>query len=195
MSEMFLLQSPSPVMCPSPEYMFSPYLDHQDYGVPGEPAPVPVPVRGRSAQASPSPGPYGAYFVAPPVGTPPAAAPAYAMSPLTVQHPRSHILEPPLDGEQGPSTADIIAAQGQDYVDEKLAEYQATILLLQGRLPSLLQSRLERSWRLGPHMPNATGAVNKNMSGTCPAALKNDPKLSELRDQVTLRIPCYAATS
>lgn len=31
-----------------------------------------------------------------------------------------------------PSTADIIAQQSQDYVDEKLAEYQATIFYLQG---------------------------------------------------------------
>ncbi|XP_065079035.1 muscle-specific protein 300 kDa-like [Ochlerotatus camptorhynchus] len=34
-------------------------------------------------------------------------------------------------GEAGPSTAEIIANQSQDYVDEKLAEYQATIHLLQ----------------------------------------------------------------
>jgi hypothetical protein len=32
-----------------------------------------------------------------------------------------------------PSTADIIAQQSQDYVDEKLAEYQMTIALLQGK--------------------------------------------------------------
>nr|CAD7204629.1 unnamed protein product [Timema douglasi] len=31
----------------------------------------------------------------------------------------------------GLSTADIIASQSQDYVDEKLAEYQATIFQLQ----------------------------------------------------------------
>ncbi|KAK1127616.1 hypothetical protein K0M31_004145 [Melipona bicolor] len=31
----------------------------------------------------------------------------------------------------GPSTAEIIANQSQDYVDEKLAEYQATIQQLQ----------------------------------------------------------------
>lgn len=35
-------------------------------------------------------------------------------------------------GEAGPTTAEIIANQSQDYVDEKLAEYQATIHLLQG---------------------------------------------------------------
>jgi hypothetical protein len=37
------------------------------------------------------------------------------------------------DEEARPSTADIIAQQSQDYVDEKLAEYQATISLLQGK--------------------------------------------------------------
>lgn len=38
------------------------------------------------------------------------------------------------DGEDGPTTAQIIAAQSQDYVDERLAEYQATIQHLQGFL-------------------------------------------------------------
>lgn len=37
------------------------------------------------------------------------------------------------EDEARPSTADIIAQQSQDYVDEKLAEYQATISLLQGK--------------------------------------------------------------
>jgi hypothetical protein len=46
----------------------------------------------------------------------------------------------PLDHTQtdeessGPSTAEIIANQSQDYIDEKLAEYQATIQQLQGEL-------------------------------------------------------------
>jgi nesprin-1 len=35
--------------------------------------------------------------------------------------------------QAGLSTAAIIASQSQDYVDEKLAEYQATIHQLQGR--------------------------------------------------------------
>ncbi|OXU29071.1 hypothetical protein TSAR_011177, partial [Trichomalopsis sarcophagae] len=35
------------------------------------------------------------------------------------------------DEDSGPSTAEIIASQSQDYVDEKLAEYQATIHQLQ----------------------------------------------------------------
>lgn len=44
-------------------------------------------------------------------------------------------LEPGNQGDEeatGPSTAEIIASQSQDYVDEKLAEYQATIQQLQG---------------------------------------------------------------
>lgn len=40
----------------------------------------------------------------------------------------------PDEEEQGPSTAEIIANQSQDYIDEKLAEYQATILQLQGKI-------------------------------------------------------------
>ncbi|KAJ8673545.1 hypothetical protein QAD02_004807 [Eretmocerus hayati] len=34
--------------------------------------------------------------------------------------------------DSGPSTAEIIASQSQDYVDEELAKYQATIHQLQG---------------------------------------------------------------
>jgi hypothetical protein len=33
----------------------------------------------------------------------------------------------------GPTTAEIIANQSQDYIDEKLAEFQLTILQLQGK--------------------------------------------------------------
>lgn len=53
-------------------------------------------------------------------------------------------MEPPLpprpmiyeeEEERGPSTAEIIASQSQEgYVDEKLAEYQMTIQLLQGKI-------------------------------------------------------------
>jgi hypothetical protein len=39
----------------------------------------------------------------------------------------------PDDEESGPSTAEIIANQSQDYIDERLAEYQATIYQLQGK--------------------------------------------------------------
>ncbi|KAK9507408.1 hypothetical protein O3M35_007269 [Rhynocoris fuscipes] len=38
-----------------------------------------------------------------------------------------------MPNQDGRSTADIIAAQSQDYIDEKLAEYQATIYQLQGK--------------------------------------------------------------
>ncbi|KAF7274651.1 hypothetical protein GWI33_012696 [Rhynchophorus ferrugineus] len=37
------------------------------------------------------------------------------------------------DDDSGPTTAEIIANQSQDYIDEKLAEYQATIYQLQGK--------------------------------------------------------------
>lgn len=43
----------------------------------------------------------------------------------------------PDDEESGPSTAEIIANQSQDYIDEKLAEYQMTIYQLQGKQDSL----------------------------------------------------------
>ena len=38
------------------------------------------------------------------------------------------------DGSEGLTTAEIIASQSQDYIDEKLAEYQATIQYLQGNI-------------------------------------------------------------
>lgn len=41
--------------------------------------------------------------------------------------------------EFGPSTAEIIANQSQDYIDEKLAEYQMTILQLQGEWPLTIE--------------------------------------------------------
>ncbi|XP_049790157.1 uncharacterized protein LOC126195574 [Schistocerca nitens] len=45
-------------------------------------------------------------------------------------------LEPPGPPEDpAAQTAAIIASQSQDYVDEKLAEYQATIQQLQGKIP------------------------------------------------------------
>lgn len=57
--------------------------------------------------------------------------------PLEPPQPKSYVI---YDDEEdnGPSTAEIIAAQSQDYVDEKLAEYQATILQLQGEFISVL---------------------------------------------------------
>lgn len=46
------------------------------------------------------------------------------------------------DEEEGPSTREIIANQSQDYVDEKLAQYQYTILQLQGKCVALVCSGL-----------------------------------------------------
>lgn len=56
----------------------------------------------------------------------------YVGVPLEPPHPKSYVI---YDDEEefGPSTAEIIANQSQDYVDEKLAEYQLTILQLQGK--------------------------------------------------------------
>lgn len=52
--------------------------------------------------------------------------------PLEPPQPKSYIIYDD-DEDQGPSTAEIIANQSQDYVDEKLAEYQMTIMQLQGK--------------------------------------------------------------
>lgn len=45
--------------------------------------------------------------------------------------PKSYVIYDD-DEEEGPSTAEIIANQSQDYVDEKLLQYQFTIAQLQG---------------------------------------------------------------
>lgn len=45
--------------------------------------------------------------------------------------PRNYEVED--EEDSGPTTAEIIANQSQDYIDEKLAEYQATIYMLQGK--------------------------------------------------------------
>lgn len=49
------------------------------------------------------------------------------------QQPRTYVIYDE-EEEQGPSTREIIANQSQDYVDERLAEYQMTIYQLQGEL-------------------------------------------------------------
>lgn len=52
-------------------------------------------------------------------------------APMEPPQPRSYVIYDD-EEDQGPSTAEIIANQSQDYVDEKLAEYQMTIAQLQG---------------------------------------------------------------
>lgn len=56
----------------------------------------------------------------------------YVGVPLEPPSPKSYIIYDE-EEETGPSTAEIIANQSQDYVDEKLAEYQMTIFQLQGK--------------------------------------------------------------
>lgn len=56
---------------------------------------------------------------------------AYAECPPEPPLPKSYVIYDD-EEEEGPSTAEIIANQSQDYVDEKLAQYQITIAQLQG---------------------------------------------------------------
>lgn len=57
----------------------------------------------------------------------------YAGVPLEPPPPPRPMIYEEDEEDRGPSTAEIIAQQSQEgYVDEKLAEYQATIQLLQG---------------------------------------------------------------
>lgn len=55
----------------------------------------------------------------------------YVGAPIEPPLPKSYVVYDD-EEETGPSTREIIANQSQDYIDEKLAEYQLTILQLQG---------------------------------------------------------------
>lgn len=59
----------------------------------------------------------------------------YVGVPLEPPQPKTYIIYDE-EEEHGPSTAEIIANQSQDYVDERLAEYQMTIFQLQGKFES-----------------------------------------------------------
>lgn len=61
----------------------------------------------------------------------------YVGVPLEPPQPKTYIIYDE-EEEHGPSTAEIIANQSQDYVDERLAEYQMTIFQLQGEFFFLL---------------------------------------------------------
>lgn len=67
-----------------------------------------------------------------PVQRPP-PSPGQVLSSHPSIHPPNEYVVYDDDIEYGPSTAEIIANQSQDYIDEKLAEYQMTIMYLQGR--------------------------------------------------------------
>lgn len=131
------------------------------------PGPAPVqPVSPHQNMVSPSPigvnGPKP--YVRPPFSPPPISNNYSRASPIVCQTPPEYLysapapyeparydfvgapLEPPQpkqyiiyddEEDQGPSTAEIIANQSQDYVDEKLAEYQMTIIQLQGECNQL----------------------------------------------------------
>lgn len=71
---------------------------------------------------------------------PPCRLPEYLMGPYKSADyeymsttPSQECVQCTDDESSGPSTAEIIANQSQDYVDEKLAEYQAIIQHLQGK--------------------------------------------------------------
>ncbi|EZA53956.1 hypothetical protein X777_05799 [Ooceraea biroi] len=75
----------------------------------------------------------------------PCAPPEYLIAPYRAGD--YEYIGVPLDHTQtdeessGPSTAEIIANQSQDYIDEKLAEYQATIQQLQGEFDEIQQDQ------------------------------------------------------
>lgn len=104
----------------------------------------PKPYRAQSQQRTftpihmhnpPSPvyGPPPEYFYSGPTGIPVEFTPRYEYVgvPLEPPQPQSYVIYDDED-QQGPTTAEIIANQSQDYIDEKLAEYQMTIAQLQG---------------------------------------------------------------
>lgn len=105
--------SPAPIRCASPDFYrgISPYI-------PCESGPV-YRERVQTPYGQEVSGPREYEFVGVPLEPPPL--------------PQNY---EPEEEEQGPSTAEIIANQSQDYIDEKLAEYQATIYQLQGELLS-----------------------------------------------------------
>lgn len=81
---------------------------------------------------SPVYGPTPEYFYsAPPTAVEFTPRYEYVGVPLEPPQPKSYVIYDD-EGQQGPTTAEIIANQSQDYVDEKLAEYQMTIAQLQG---------------------------------------------------------------
>ncbi|XP_070067953.1 muscle-specific protein 300 kDa isoform X15 [Drosophila takahashii] len=91
--------------------------------------------------------------------------------PLEPPQPKSYVI---YDDEEefGPSTAEIIANQSQDYVDEKLAEYQMTILQLQEE-----QERVQKK--------TFTNWINSYLLKRVPP-LRIDDLINDLRDGTKL---------
>lgn len=93
-----------------------------------------------SFQLSPTPSPVVWQSPTPPTFAPsnrpnlprqPSPSPRYSV-PTPSPRPYEYIVYDD-DIKYGPTTAEIIANQSQDYIDEKLAEYQMTIMYLQGK--------------------------------------------------------------
>lgn len=114
------------------------YQAPQPYQPRSVPTPTPPPpsTSSSSVKTNKSPAPY--------IPTGSHISPLDYMRRPSVEYPQYEYAAPPPPGpksyviyddedEGGLSTAEIIANQSQDYVDEKLAEYQATIFQLQGR--------------------------------------------------------------
>nr|XP_016945201.1 nesprin-1 isoform X29 [Drosophila suzukii] len=91
--------------------------------------------------------------------------------PLEPPQPKSYVI---YDDEEefGPSTAEIIANQSQDYIDEKLAEYQMTILQLQEE-----QERVQKK--------TFTNWINSYLLKRVPP-LRIDDLINDLRDGTKL---------
>lgn len=127
-----LSPTPSPIVCgtPSSDFTYSsrqtPLSHQQQHQQPPlgqqypQPAPPPQYLRQTGAPPlPPQPRQHGQDHI------------DFVGVPLEPPQPKSYVI---YDDEEefGPSTAEIIANQSQDYIDEKLAEYQMTILQLQG---------------------------------------------------------------
>ncbi|KAH8418768.1 hypothetical protein KR222_001768, partial [Zaprionus bogoriensis] len=120
-----LSPTPSPIVCqtPSSDFTYSsrqtPLSHQQQQPLYPQPAPPPQYLRqGGAPPLPPQPRQHGQDHI------------DFVGVPLEPPQPKSYVI---YDDEEefGPSTAEIIANQSQDYVDEKLAEYQMTILQLQ----------------------------------------------------------------
>ncbi|CAI6365672.1 unnamed protein product [Macrosiphum euphorbiae] len=98
--------------------------------------PCPKPMRPTSSPlpaAVPQPYRYPSPCPSPQVYESPASMPSYRPREFVVlEAPSPQQWSDEENTTDGRSTAEIIAQQSQDYVDEKLAEYQATIYMLQG---------------------------------------------------------------
>jgi hypothetical protein len=107
------------------------------------------------------------------------------LEPANLQNKNLVICDDEDDGR--PSTASIIAQQSQDYVDEKLAEYQATITYLQGK--STRESERERTCENQKSNIYAQTIVFRKTSETLHKTSQH--KLAREKERVKLRSQIY----